>query len=108
MGPETLDDKVALVTGFQVLGGASIILTTATSGQAISPLIGGLRARGRMIGVGAAPDPIDVAPLLAACADDPTQLRQTPGALARVREAVQERGAPRLGEAAHSAIAALA
>ena len=39
MGPEALDDKVALVTGFQVLGGASIILTTASSGKAISPLI---------------------------------------------------------------------
>jgi Hpt domain len=109
MGPETLDDKVALVTGFQVLGGASIILTTATSGKAISPRIGGLRARGRMIVVGAAPDPIEVATLLAACDDDPTLLRRlvqdsrahTPGALARVREAVQERDAPRLGEAAH-------
>src|ERR1700757_1502396 len=30
----------------QALGGASVILTTAASGKAMSPLIGGLRARG--------------------------------------------------------------
>jgi D-arabinose 1-dehydrogenase-like Zn-dependent alcohol dehydrogenase len=46
----------------QALGGASVILATATSGKAMSALIGGLRARGRMIVVGASPDPIDVDP----------------------------------------------
>ena len=40
MGPETLDEKVALVTGFQVLGGVSIILTTATSGRATRSIAG--------------------------------------------------------------------
>ena len=35
-------------------------MTTVTSGKAISSLIGGLRARGRMIVVGAAMDPIEV------------------------------------------------
>jgi alcohol dehydrogenase, propanol-preferring len=35
-------------------------VTTVTSGKAISSLIGGLRARGRMIVVGAAMDPIEV------------------------------------------------
>jgi D-arabinose 1-dehydrogenase-like Zn-dependent alcohol dehydrogenase len=46
----------------QALGGASVILTTATSGKAMSSLIGGLRARGRMVVVGASPDPIEVNP----------------------------------------------
>jgi D-arabinose 1-dehydrogenase-like Zn-dependent alcohol dehydrogenase len=45
----------------QALGGASVILATAPSGKAMSALIGGLRARGRMIVVGASPDPIEVA-----------------------------------------------
>jgi D-arabinose 1-dehydrogenase-like Zn-dependent alcohol dehydrogenase len=44
----------------QALGGASVILATVTSGKAMSPLIGGLRARGRMIVVGYGPDPIEV------------------------------------------------
>jgi D-arabinose 1-dehydrogenase-like Zn-dependent alcohol dehydrogenase len=44
----------------QALGGAAAIVTTVTSGKAISSLIGGLRARGRMIVVGAAMDPIEV------------------------------------------------
>jgi propanol-preferring alcohol dehydrogenase len=48
--------------GLQALGGASVILTTATSGKAMSSLIGGLRARGRMIVVGASADPIEVNP----------------------------------------------
>jgi len=45
----------------QALGGASVILATAASGKAMSPLIGGLRARGRLIVVGSGPDPIEVA-----------------------------------------------
>jgi D-arabinose 1-dehydrogenase-like Zn-dependent alcohol dehydrogenase len=45
----------------QALGGASAILATAASGKAMSPLIGGLRARGRLIVVGSGPDPIEVA-----------------------------------------------
>ena len=52
---------------------------------------------------------LDAATLRAACDDDPTLLRKliqvfradTPDALARVREAVHERDAPRLREAAH-------
>jgi propanol-preferring alcohol dehydrogenase len=46
----------------QALGGASVILATVTSGKAMAALIAGLRARGRMIVVGASPDPIEVAP----------------------------------------------
>ena len=52
---------------------------------------------------------LDPATLLAACDDDPTLLRKliqvfradAPGALARVREAVDQQDAPRLREAAH-------
>jgi D-arabinose 1-dehydrogenase-like Zn-dependent alcohol dehydrogenase len=44
----------------QELGGASVILATVTSGKAMSLLLGGLRARGRMIVVGVGPDPIEV------------------------------------------------
>jgi D-arabinose 1-dehydrogenase-like Zn-dependent alcohol dehydrogenase len=44
----------------QALGGASVILATVPSGKAMSPLISGLRARGRLIVVGAGPDPIEV------------------------------------------------
>jgi D-arabinose 1-dehydrogenase-like Zn-dependent alcohol dehydrogenase len=43
----------------QALGGASVILTTVPSGKAMSPLIGGLKAKGRMMVVGAATDPIE-------------------------------------------------
>jgi D-arabinose 1-dehydrogenase-like Zn-dependent alcohol dehydrogenase len=46
----------------QALGGASVILATAPSGKAMSPLIGGLRARGRLIVVGVSLDPIEVTP----------------------------------------------
>jgi propanol-preferring alcohol dehydrogenase len=42
------------------LGGASAILATAASGASMSPLIPGLAPRGRMIVLGAAPDPISV------------------------------------------------
>jgi D-arabinose 1-dehydrogenase-like Zn-dependent alcohol dehydrogenase len=45
----------------QELGGATVILATVTSGKAMSPLIAGLRARGRLIVVGVSPDPIEVA-----------------------------------------------
>ena len=45
----------------QALGGASVILAAAASGKAISPVVGGRRARGRMIVVGSGPDPIEVA-----------------------------------------------
>ena len=45
------------------LGGAKVILATATSGKALSAAIGGLGVDGRMIIVGAA-DPLEVSPLL--------------------------------------------
>lgn len=42
------------------LGGAAAIIATASSGSSMSPLVKGLAPRGRMIVVGAAPDPISV------------------------------------------------
>ena len=49
-------------TALQALGGAKLILATAPSGKAMSRLIGGLRARGRMVVVGVGTDPIEVNP----------------------------------------------
>jgi D-arabinose 1-dehydrogenase-like Zn-dependent alcohol dehydrogenase len=45
------------------LGGAEVILATATSGKALSAVLGGLGVNGKMIIVGAA-DPLEVPPLL--------------------------------------------
>jgi D-arabinose 1-dehydrogenase-like Zn-dependent alcohol dehydrogenase len=45
------------------LGGAKVILATATSGKALSAALGGLGVDGKMIIVGAA-DPLEVSPLL--------------------------------------------
>jgi propanol-preferring alcohol dehydrogenase len=44
----------------QKLGGAAAIIATAASGGSMSPLVAGLAPRGRMVVVGAAPDPISV------------------------------------------------
>jgi D-arabinose 1-dehydrogenase-like Zn-dependent alcohol dehydrogenase len=45
-------------TQLQRMGGASAILATAPSGAAIGQLVGGLKARGKLIVVGAPQDPI--------------------------------------------------
>ncbi|AWT55321.1 alcohol dehydrogenase [Mycolicibacterium smegmatis MKD8] len=42
------------------LGGAAAIVATAASGSSMSPLVAGLRPRGQLVVVGAAPDPIAV------------------------------------------------
>jgi D-arabinose 1-dehydrogenase-like Zn-dependent alcohol dehydrogenase len=47
----------------QKLGGARVILATAPSSKSMSTLIGGLGANGRMMIVGATPDPIEVTPI---------------------------------------------
>jgi D-arabinose 1-dehydrogenase-like Zn-dependent alcohol dehydrogenase len=47
----------------QKLGGARVILATAPSSKAMSSLVNGLGANGRMMVVGATFDPIDVAPI---------------------------------------------
>ncbi|MFC4021542.1 alcohol dehydrogenase [Micromonospora sp. GCM10011542] len=44
----------------QRLGGAAAIVATAASGESMSPLVRGLGPRGRMIVLGAAPDPISL------------------------------------------------
>jgi len=44
----------------QKLGGAVAIIATASNGASMSPLVAGLAPRGRLIVVGAAPDPIAV------------------------------------------------
>ena len=45
------------------LGGAKVILATATSGKAMSATIGGLRVDGKLVIVGAAFDPVEVSAL---------------------------------------------
>jgi len=47
----------------QKLGGARVILATAPSGKAMSSLVDGLGTNGRLMVVGAAPDPIEVTPV---------------------------------------------
>lgn len=47
----------------QKLGGARVILATAPSGKAMSELIDGLGPNGRLMVIGASPDPIAVSPL---------------------------------------------
>jgi len=46
----------------QKLGDASVILATAPSGKAMSPLVGGLGSNGRMMIVGAPPDAVEASP----------------------------------------------
>lgn len=45
------------------LGGARVVLSTVTSSKAMSAAIGGLGVNGKLLVVGAAPDPIEVSPL---------------------------------------------
>lgn len=47
----------------QALGGANVVLATAPSGKAITPLINGLKPRGKLIIVAAAADPMPVVSL---------------------------------------------
>lgn len=47
----------------QKLGGAKVILATAPSSKAMSELIDGLGANGKLLVIGAAPDPIEVTPI---------------------------------------------
>jgi alcohol dehydrogenase, propanol-preferring len=51
------EDPVAVL---QALGGATVILATAPSGKSMSPLVGGLAPRGRMVVVGLGDDSIEV------------------------------------------------
>jgi propanol-preferring alcohol dehydrogenase len=53
---KTVDPAAAL----QELGGAAAIVATASNGASMSPLIRGLARRGKLLVVGAAPEPIEV------------------------------------------------
>jgi D-arabinose 1-dehydrogenase-like Zn-dependent alcohol dehydrogenase len=62
LGADVYIDSLATdaASELQKLGGARVILTTAPSGKAMSPLIGGLGANGTMVVAGASGDPIEV------------------------------------------------
>ncbi|MFA4928535.1 MAG: alcohol dehydrogenase [Patulibacter sp.] len=51
-----------VAAALQALGGATTILATVTAPDAMSAAVGGLRARGRMIVVGASADPMQIPP----------------------------------------------
>jgi len=57
----TKQDVAAELSKF---GGVRVILSTVTSSQAMTGALGGLAIDGKMIVVGASPDPIEVSPLL--------------------------------------------
>jgi D-arabinose 1-dehydrogenase-like Zn-dependent alcohol dehydrogenase len=44
----------------QAIGGADVVLATAPNAKAITATFGGLKARGKLIVVGAAPDPLEI------------------------------------------------
>lgn len=51
------EDAAAIL---QKMGGANVILATAASGSSMGPLVGGLAPHGRMLVVGASPEPVRV------------------------------------------------
>jgi D-arabinose 1-dehydrogenase-like Zn-dependent alcohol dehydrogenase len=65
LGAHVYIDSVATdaAAELQKLGGARVILATAPSSKAMSALVDGLGANGRMMVVGAAMDPIEATPL---------------------------------------------
>lgn len=65
LGAHHYVDSVAqdVAAELNTLGGARVILATVTSSQAISAAIGGLGVNGKLLVIGAAPDPIEVSPL---------------------------------------------
>jgi D-arabinose 1-dehydrogenase-like Zn-dependent alcohol dehydrogenase len=65
LGASVYIDSAAIdaAAELQKLGGARVILATAPSAKSMSSLIGGLGANGRMMVVGATPDPIEVSPI---------------------------------------------
>jgi D-arabinose 1-dehydrogenase-like Zn-dependent alcohol dehydrogenase len=56
----TAEDAAKALTA---LGGAKVILATVTSAKAMTPLIEGLGIDGKLLVVGASPEPIEVTPL---------------------------------------------
>src|SRR3989441_9221357 len=64
LGASVYIDSAATDTAakLQKLGGARVIVATAPSAKAMSSLVNGLGMNGRMMVVGAAPDPIEITP----------------------------------------------
>ncbi len=56
-------DRVNAAEELTRLGGARVILATAPNSRAITPLMNGLSHDGKLLVVGASPDPIEVSPL---------------------------------------------
>jgi len=60
-----IDNQVQdVVTELQKMGGARVILATATSGKAMSDVLGGLSVNGQLIVLGVAEDPLEVDAIL--------------------------------------------
>ena len=66
LGAQVYLDSVAqdVVAELNKLGGAKVILSTVTNAKAMTAVLGGLGVDGKMIVVGAAPEPIEVSPFL--------------------------------------------
>ena len=66
LGAQHYIDSQAQDAGAELtkLGGAAVILATVTNGKAMSAVLGGLGANGRMIILGAADEPLEVPALL--------------------------------------------
>lgn len=56
---DTEDAAAALLK----MGGANVVLATAPSGKAMSPLVDGLAAGGKLLTVGASPEPLAISPI---------------------------------------------
>jgi alcohol dehydrogenase, propanol-preferring len=50
----------AVASALQQLGGAHLVVATASGGSAVSAAVKGLRSRGRIIALGASPEPVQV------------------------------------------------
>jgi D-arabinose 1-dehydrogenase-like Zn-dependent alcohol dehydrogenase len=66
LGAQVYLDSVAqdVAAELNKLGGAKVILSTVTNAKAMTAVLGGLGIDGKMIVVGAAPEPIEVSPFL--------------------------------------------
>ena len=66
LGAHVYLDSVAqdVAAELNKLGGAKVILSTVTNSKAMSSVLGGLGVGGKMIVVGASPEPIEVSPFL--------------------------------------------
>jgi D-arabinose 1-dehydrogenase-like Zn-dependent alcohol dehydrogenase len=60
---EYLDSNSGAAAGFQQLGGADLILATAPDSKSISALVDGLAPNGKLLVVGASPEPLTISPL---------------------------------------------